>query len=121
MGGFVGHPIPDVDLYAYGGAEGVERKDYAGTAGYGNPSVSLAGCGLELGTCSAVTSNVVEGTIGGWWRPIKSVYGTVQVGAQYEYVNRNTFSGAGATKGSTIAPSANENMFLLSVRYYPFQ
>jgi hypothetical protein len=121
MGGLVGHPDPDVDLYAYGGAEGVDRKAYAGTAGYGNPAVSLAGCGLELGTCSAVTSNVVEGTIGGWWRPIKSAYGTVQIGAQYEYVNRNTFPGAGAAKGSTASPSANENMFLFSVRYYPFQ
>ena len=37
MGGFVGHPIPAVDLYAYGGAEGVGHKAYAGTAGYGNP------------------------------------------------------------------------------------
>lgn len=121
MGGFVGHPLPDVDVYAYGGAEGVNRKPYAGSAGYGNPAASLTGCGLELGSCSAVTSNLVEGTIGGWWRPIKSQYGTVQVGAQYEYVNRNTFPGAGATKGSTISPSANENMFLFSVRYFPFQ
>ena len=28
MGGFVGHPIPTVDVYAYGGAEGVDRKSY---------------------------------------------------------------------------------------------
>jgi hypothetical protein len=121
MGGFVGHPLPDVDLYAYGGAEGVQRKYYGATAGYGNPNVSLAGCVVELGSCSAVTSNVVEGTVGGWWRVIKSAYGTVQVGAQYEYVDRNTFSGVGAAKGSTVAPSANENMILFSVRYLPFQ
>ena len=121
MGGFVGHPVPEVDVYAYGGAEGVDRKAFSGTAGYGNPSVSLAGCELELGSCSAVTSNLVEGTVGGWWRVIKSAYGTMQVGAQYEFVNRNTFQGVGATKGSTVAPSANENMFLVSLRYYPFQ
>ncbi len=30
MGGFVGHPIPAVDVYAYGGAEGVANKTYAG-------------------------------------------------------------------------------------------
>ena len=26
MGGFVGHPIPAVDIYAYGGAEGADAK-----------------------------------------------------------------------------------------------
>jgi hypothetical protein len=121
LGGFVGHPVPAVDIYAYGGAEGAQRKSFSGTAGYGNPNVNLSGCEVELGTCNAVTSNVVEGTIGAWWRVIKSTYGTMQVGAQYEYVNRNTFQGVGATKGSTVTPSANENMFLFSLRYYPFQ
>ena len=121
MGGFVGHPVPAVDVYAYGGAEGVARKSFSGTTGYGNPSANLSGCEVELGSCSAVTSGVVEGTIGAWWRVIKSAYGTVQAGAQYAYVNRNTFQGVGATKGSTVAPSANENMVLFSLRYLPFQ
>ena len=121
MGGFVGHPIPTVDVYAYGGAEGVARKSYAGTAGYGNPAVNLAGCQAELGSCNAVTSSVVEGTIGAWWRVIKSNYGTMQAGAQYAYVDRNAFPGVGATRGSTLSPSANENMFLFSIRYLPFQ
>ncbi len=122
MGGLVGHPVPAVDVYAYGGAEGAARKSYAGsTAGYGNPSASLGGCEVELGSCSASTSDVVEGTVGFWWRVIKSTYGTAEVGAQYEYVARNTFSGVGATKGSTVSPATNENMFLFSVRYLPFQ
>ena len=121
MGGLVGHPVPAVDIYAYGGAEGANRKSYSGTAGYGNPAANLSGCEVELGSCSAVTSNVVEGTIGAWWRVIKSRFGTMQVGAQYEYVNRNTFSGVGASRGSTVSPSADENMVLFSLRYYPFQ
>ena len=121
MGGFVGHPVPAVDVYAYGGAEGADRKSFSGTSGYGNPAANLAGCEVELGSCSAVTSNVVEGTLGAWWRVIKSQYGTMQVGAQYEYVNRNTFSGVGATRGSTVSPSADENIVLFSLRYYPFQ
>jgi hypothetical protein len=121
MGGFVGHPTPAIDIYAYGGAEGVASKSFSGTAGYGNPNVNLAGCTVELGSCSAVTSSVVEGTIGAWWRVIKSNYGTAEVGAQYEYVDRNTFQGVGATPGSTLSPSTNENMFLFSVRYLPFQ
>jgi hypothetical protein len=123
MGGFVGHPIPAVDIYAYAGAEGVANKTYGGTFGYGNPNADLAGCEVELGSCSAVTSSVVEGTVGAWWRLFHSRYGTAEVGAEYEYVNRETFAGLdGATKASgTIAPSADENMFLFSVRFLPFQ
>ena len=68
-----------------------------------------------------MTSDVVEGTVGAWWRVIKSAYGTAQLGAQYEYVERNAFSGVGSTPGSTLTPSTNENMFLFSVRYLPFQ
>ncbi len=121
MGGLVGHPIPEVDIYAYGGAEGVSSKTFGGTSGYGNPNVNLSGCEVELGSCSAVTSAIVEGTVGGWWRVIKSNYGTVQAGLQYAYVNRNAFQGVGATKGSTVSPSANENLLLFSFRYLPFQ
>jgi hypothetical protein len=121
MGGFVGHPIPTVDVYAYAGAEGAGQKSFAGTAGYGNPNVNLAGCEVELGTCNASTSAIVEGTVGAWWRVIKSSYGTMQLGAQYEYVARNAFQGVGRTKGSVVSPSTNENMFLFSVRYLPFQ
>ncbi len=124
MGGFVGHPVPTVDVYAYGGAEGAQAKWNsvgAVNAGYGNPNVTLSGCEVELGSCSAVTKNVVEGTLGAWWRVFKSTYGTAQIGAQYEYIERNAFPGVGATKGSVISPSTNENAFLVSFRYYPFQ
>jgi hypothetical protein len=120
MGGFVGHPVPAVDVYAYGGAEGVGNKTFGGTFGYGNPNTNLSGCTAELGSCAAVTSAIVEGTIGAWWRVIQSNYGTMQLGAQYAYVDRNTFQGVGA-KGTTLSPSTNENMFLFSVRYLPFQ
>jgi hypothetical protein len=124
MGGLVGHPIPTVDVYAYGGAEGVENKWNsvgAVNGGYGNPNVSLAGCEVELGSCSAATANVVEGTLGAWWRVFKSGYGTAQVGAQYAYIEKNAFKGVGSTAGSVLSPSTNENVFLVSFRYYPFQ
>jgi hypothetical protein len=101
----------------------VDSKSY-GTgktiAGYGNPATNLAGCSVELGSCSAVTSSIVEATVGAWWRVIKSAYGTAQIGVQYEWVDRNAFPGVGA-KGTTAYPSANENMLLFSVRYLPFQ
>ncbi len=121
MGGFVAHPVPSVDIYAYAGAEQALRKPYGTGSGYGNSNVNLAGCFSELGTCNAATSSVVEGTLGAWWRPIKGPYGTIQVGAQYAYVGRDTFSGVGATRGSKLSPSTDENVFLLSFRYYPFQ
>jgi hypothetical protein len=121
LGGFVAHPIPTVDIYAYGGAEGVASKTFAGTAGYGNPNVNLAGCTFELGTCAAVTSSVVEGTVGGWWRFFSGGFGTVEAGAQYAYVRRNTFQGMGSIKGTTLSPSTDENMVLVSLRYIPFQ
>jgi len=121
MGGLVAHPIPTVDIYGYGGAEGAQSKAFGGTVGYGNPNVNLSGCQVELGSCSAVTSGIVEGTVGGWWRVLRTTFGTAQVGLQYEYVNRSAFQGVGATKGSVVSPSANENMFLFSVRYLPFQ
>jgi hypothetical protein len=122
LGGFVAHPTPAVDLYAYAGAEGAMSKPYGTNAGYGNPNASLGGCQFELGTCSnPSTSSLVEGTVGAWWRMIRSNYGTLQAGLQYEYVNRNIFQGVGLTRGSTVSPSSNENMFLVSFRYLPFQ
>jgi hypothetical protein len=123
MGGFVAHPSPKLDLYAYGGAEGAASKFYTQGSvdtGYGNPNVNLAGCEIELGSCNANTSSIVEGTIGAWYRFIKSSVGTMEVGAQYEYVDRSTFQGVGATKGSTVSPSTNENAVLVSFRYLPF-
>jgi hypothetical protein len=123
MGGFVGHPIPTVDIYAYGGAEGVSRKAFGTTFGYGNPNAVIgSGCDFETGSCSASTSNIAEGTVGAWWRFLKGGYGTMQVGAEYEYVQRNAFTGlVAAGKKATVSPSTNENMFLLSFRYLPFQ
>jgi hypothetical protein len=132
MGGFVGHPIPAIDIYAYAGAEQTYRSyETVGktNVGYGNPNINLAGCGIELSPlgCSANTSGVVEGTIGFWWRFLKGSYGTMQLGAQYEYVGRNAFSGlykpTGVTvpPGSQTTPTSNENMFLFSFRYLPFQ
>ena len=123
MGGFVAHPIPALDIYTYGGAEEADSKSYYANGthyGYGDTNASLAGCELEGGACSAQTSGVIEGTVGGWYRFIKNQYGTVEAGAQYEYIQRNTFAGAGAVKGSVLAPSTNENAVLFSFRYLPF-
>jgi len=121
--GLVGHPTPNVDVYLYGGAEEAQRKWYtAGKlgAGYGPPATSLAGCYVEFGSCSAATEGLLEGTIGAWWRVFKGDYGTAQVGAQYEYIQRTAFSSTVPGKPG-FQPVTNENAFLVSLRYLPFQ
>jgi hypothetical protein len=39
----------------------------------------------------------------------------MQLGAQYAYLRRNIFPGVGGE------PAANENIVMVSFRYYPFQ
>jgi len=124
LAGLVGHPVPSVDIYGYVGTEQAEKNFTSGNKlGYGNPANSNAGCNTELSTltCTANTSGVVQGTIGAWWRFLKGDYGTVQAGVQYSYTKRNIFAGAGTAPGSLVSPSTDENMFLISFRYYPFQ
>lgn len=123
MGGLVAHPTPKLDLYSYAGAEGVWSRSFTdGTvnSGYGNPNSNLAGCDIELGSCSANTSSLVEGTVGAWYRFLKGSYGTLEAGAQYEYIKRNTFAGESGVKGVQESPTTNENAVLISFRYLPF-
>jgi hypothetical protein len=120
MVGLVGHPTPAVDLYTYAGTEQLGRKSFntgGKPFGYGNSLYSNAGCNTEDGsaTCTANTSGAWEVTLGAWWRFMHGNYGTLMGGAQYEYVRRTIFQGVGG------APSANENVAMLSLRYLPFQ
>ncbi len=85
--------------------------------GYGNLDYSNAGCEVELSTepCAANTSGIVQGTVGGYWKFPKGPYGTMQFGGQYSYTHRAVFQGVGRT------PGTDENIVMLSFRYYPFQ
>ena len=51
----------------------------------------------SLANCAANTRNVIEGTIGFWYRFYKGPKGTLQFGPQYSYIVRNTWSGAAGT------------------------
>jgi hypothetical protein len=119
--GVVGHPTKSVDLYAYVGTEQEWKAAFAtGGKGFGvgSPLYSNTGCGAELSTlpCSpANTQGVVQGTIGEWWRWISGPWGSMALGAQYSYTRRQVFKGVGGS------PKADENIFMLSMRYYPFQ
>jgi hypothetical protein len=65
-----------------------------------------------LSNCNGDTRNIIEGTIGFWYRFYNGPKGRVQWGPQYSYVVRNTWRGVGG------APSGTENMFFTSFRYY---
>ena len=62
--------------------------------------------------CSGQTRNIIEGSIGFWYRLYNGPKGRLQFGPQYSYIDRNTWSGMGAN------PNAIENMVLSSFRYY---
>jgi hypothetical protein len=65
-----------------------------------------------LSKCNGDTRNIIEGTIGFWYRFYSGPMGRLQWGPQYSYVVRNTWRGNGGD------PSATENMFFTSFRYY---
>jgi hypothetical protein len=67
--------------------------------------------------CAGQTRNILEGSIGFWYRVYNGPKGRIQFGPQYSYIDRNTWSGMGATPGERT-PNAIENMVLSSFRYY---
>jgi hypothetical protein len=126
LAGVISHATPQLDLYGFIGTEqsyaayfntyskGVVSKAY----GYGNPLYPNTSCDVELGSsadCTGTTKAVVQGTVGFWYKFLKGSYGTMQAGAQYSYTRRMAFQGVGPT------PQSDENIVMLSLRYYPFQ
>ena len=123
--GLIGHPVQQMDLYAYLGTDQVSARYSDVTSkgkvtayGYGNPLYDNAGCSVEGApgsTCVGNTSGVVQATLGAWYRLLHGDYGTVQVGTQYAYSKRFIFQGVGPT------PKSDSNAFFFSLRYFPFQ
>ena len=139
------HPMPKLDIYLNVGGEYAGRATFnSGKTGYGNYARRDDGCSVEtlplaapagtinttavlgsngfipgaLSNCDGDTRNILEGTIGFWYRFYNGPTGRLQWGAQYSYVDRNTWSGAGATSGSTADPHGIDNMLFTSFRYY---
>ena len=123
--GLVGHPSKSFDIYGCLGTEQASRRSFNVTSegkttgyGYGNPLYSNTGCETELSpasTCVANTQSLTQAAVGAWYKFVHGSYGTMQIGPEYSYTHRAIFQGVGKT------PSANENTFFLSFRYYPFQ
>ena len=122
---------PKLDVYLNAGAEYDSRAadfdPFLGkVVGYGSPAFSNSKCNVEtvpvngsgflpgsLGSCTADTRVLSEGTVGFWYRIYNGPKGRVQFGPQYSYVNRQTWSGA-----SGIQPHGIDNMIFTSFRYY---
>jgi hypothetical protein len=130
-----------LDVYFYGGAEYASRTaDFdlisGKQVGYGAPKFNNSGCFVEtppgtttangtagfdpgsLASCTADTRVVIEGTGGFWYRFYSGPRGRFQFGAQYSYVTRETWSGAGFSKGTSLSPAGIDNMTFTSFRYY---
>ena len=148
LGSFYFHG-PKLDVYAYGGVEYVARR-YGLNAegkpeGYGNPLYVDSGCMVEtlpatsgtnttagfepgpLEECSGNTRNLIEGTAGFWYRFYSSpMKGRLQMGSQFSYIVRNTWSGAALQinpLGSNnvvhgLQPTANDSYWATSFRYF---
>jgi hypothetical protein len=127
------------DWYGNGGIEYDGRtafKNSKGVAvGYGALAFNNTGCGIEtlpsssfnlgfspggLSNCNADTKDILEGTMGFWYKPYNGPKGRLQFGAQYSYLTRTAWSGIGTKLPVPVGanPSAIDNMVLTSFLYY---
>jgi hypothetical protein len=106
--------------------------------GFGIPSAVNTGCSFTTfasftgGTsnCAAINQQLEEVTVGFWQDFYKGNYGRVAGGFEWEFIRRTSFPGVGGTLATCCAPGANagsigtvstsDNVFLTSLRYYPF-
>jgi len=117
---------PHWDWYWYFGGEYATRTFYLNAAGkqvgYGAPTFSNAACfapeGLPTGattpaaTCSPDTKDLLQGTMGFWYKWYNGAWGRMQSGLQYSYLRRSAWGGVGGS------PNASEPMVFASFRYY---
>ena len=132
---------------AYVKSTGLASVTSTGNEGYGGLGLSNAGCWTEtlpisapstssntgvptgvggsngfipgaLGSCTADTRNIIEGSISFWYRFYRGPKGTVQWGAQYANYVRNTWRGvAGSGEAVSGQPHSDQNMVFTSFRY----
>ena len=124
------HPTPKLELDVWGGDEYYYRTTYdtIGTLASGTGAnlgdIQVSGYGSPYAAGGSNTRNITEGTAVLWYDLYKGSYGTLRYGAQYEYIERGTWSGndakysnvSASTKDGT-APRGIDNVGLLSLRY----
>jgi hypothetical protein len=129
------HPAPKLDIYAYYGGEYAQRTVYTTATGaligYGARNLNNTGCyalpsnpGSSTGGspsasgCSSPTRYIQEGLIGFTYRVASSPrYGRFQYQVNYQYMQRNLWSGVGNAV-TPSGPRAADNMIFTSMRYY---
>jgi hypothetical protein len=126
LAGLTLHVTPKFDYYVFFGeekesAEAFNLPSATGLTpyGYGNPLYQNGGCFSEIATvpataCVGNTRLIKQGTSGFWFTPYMGTFGRFQYGLQYSYSQRKSFEGLGG------APTADQNIVMASMRYYPF-
>ncbi|GAB2577325.1 hypothetical protein ISP15_01445 [Dyella jejuensis] len=123
LGTLTWHATDAFDLYAAGGREqqdsyltsgvnGLPLGYGAAVLGYNNSDCLVYGAPSD---CTGQTRSVTEQTIGFWWKFYQGKFGRVQFGTQFSHASRQLFTDIHGN-----APTASDNMFFTSFRYYPF-
>jgi hypothetical protein len=129
------HLTPKLDVYAYYGGEYAQRTVYTTAQGYfegyGARNLNDAGCyalpanpGSSTGgsdtpvNCASPTRYIQESLLGFTYRFVNSPkYGKLQYAVNYQYIQRNLWSGV-ATATTPTGPRALDNMIFTGLRYY---
>jgi hypothetical protein len=126
LAGFETHPTPKVEIDTLFGNEYYGRTTYiaSGTtrAGYGVPTAVNSGCFYETAalataagvssTCTGNNRDLWNAKLYGYYDAYKGSLGIVRFGAEFDYVERTTWSGANG-----LAPRGNEKNFFTTMRY----
>jgi hypothetical protein len=130
------HPWAGLDIYGYAGTEKAQPNYWSvvstgcikGLTGFGVPSAVNTGCNITTaasftgGTsnCAAINKSVSDVTVGFWQDFYKGNYGRLAGGFEWEYIRRSAFPGYGGCPSGCASPSTSDNVFMTSLRYYPF-
>ena len=131
---------PKWDWYGNGGVEYDGRTAFLNAkgapVGYGALGFNNTGCTIEtlpssgltagfnpggLTNCNGDIKDIWEGSLGFWYKPYNGPKGRLQFGLQYSYVTKTAWAGEGTKSpfpSSGVNPSALDNMFFTSFRYY---
>jgi hypothetical protein len=128
------HPTPKLDIFGYAGGEYAQRTTYLSNGkyvGYAPITANVSGCNTEslptaggtvgynpasAANCSAVTRDLLEGTLSVVYRFYNGPKGRVQMNVAYSYLKREAWTGTIGTGFG--APNGNNNMAFTSLRYY---
>jgi FKBP-type peptidyl-prolyl cis-trans isomerase len=119
--GFETHPTKKTEFDVWGGDEYYYRTPYFLPSTTVAGRVTGEGYGNPYGAGGANTRNLLEGTAVLWYDVYKGSFGTLRYGAQYEYIERLTWSGNGEGTNAVAKVATNpkgiDNVGMLSMRY----